>query len=101
MKMTPEEILQDREALERDLKLGIALHRLKNLHKFKEIVKAYTETLPLQLIKERSLLVKEGLTADNLQQQIDASGLFLLFLDNVGTNYEIARDSLNTLDNEE
>lgn len=98
---TPEERNAYSVALQADIKLGLALAHLKNTRQFQELLKAYTETLPIKLVKERSVLVKDGLSADNLQQQIDATGMFLIFLDSIEANYECAKADLNSLDTEE
>lgn len=98
---TPEELHRDAEQVKHDLALGIALNKLKNIPEFRAIVDEYTKTCSLNLIKEKALLVKQGLNADNLQQQIDATAFFSIFLDTIEANFESAKVSLTELNNEE
>lgn len=56
---------------------------------------AYTETLALKLIKQKAVLVKQGLNTDNLDKQLDAIGLFTVFLDDVIQIGDIATNSIN------
>ncbi|AGY48154.1 hypothetical protein Presley_87 [Acinetobacter phage Presley] len=98
---TPEELHRDAEALKHNLALGVALSKLKNIPEFRAIVEEYTRTQCLNLTKEKALLVKQGLNADNLQQQIDATAFFSIFLDTIEANFESAKVSLTELNNEE
>lgn len=98
---TIEERNADAEQLKKDIGIGIALMRLKNMKEFQALIKEYTETHALSLIKQKASLVKQGVDSDNLQQQIDATALLTLFLDTIETKYESAKVSLNELNDEE
>lgn len=99
--LTPEEKAADRVTLQKEIALGVALHNLKLNPDFRALIKEYTEIIPLNLIKEKASLVKQGLNTDNLQQQIDATAMFSLFLDTIETKRDIAMASLNELNDEE
>lgn len=101
MSFTIEEKIKEAEEIKHHFTLGIALAQLKNTPNFKLIVDEYTKTHALSLIKERTRLVKDGVSADNLQQQIDATGLFLDFLEQLEANYEYSRDLLANQTEEE
>lgn len=85
----------------KEIDLYHAIGRLKLSSDFKLIMKEYLETKPINLIKQKALLVKDGLNADNLDNQILAIGLFSVFLDDIENNGETAINSLEQTNTEE